>query len=92
MKAAATVAKWLGQFITIDQCGAIMAPLFLEGRDATLAKSGRFLTWKKGAFIDVGKTPASLVPADWEKLWNISLDLCGDEQTRRCADRLASSV
>jgi NAD(P)-dependent dehydrogenase (short-subunit alcohol dehydrogenase family) len=88
MKAAATVMKWFGQFISIDECGAIMAPLFLEGQESTRAKSGRFLTWKNGAFIDVGKNPASLVPADWERLWNTSLELCSDEQTRRCADRM----
>lgn len=65
-----------------------MAPLFLEGPEASRAKSGRFLTWKKGAFIDAGKHSASLAPADWERLWNISLELCGDEQTRCCAERL----
>lgn len=92
MKAMATVMKWFGRFISIDECGAIMAPLFLEGSESTLAKSGRFLTWKNGAFIDVSKNPASLAPLDWERLWNISLDLCGDEQTRRCAARLTSTA
>lgn len=88
MKAMATVMRWLGQFISIDECGAIMAPLFTEGAEATRAKSGRFLTWKKGAFIDARQGPASLEHADQERLWNVSLDLCGDEQTRRCAERL----
>jgi hypothetical protein len=92
MKAMATVMKWFGQFISIDECGAIMAPLFLEGAESSLSKSGRFLTWKRGAFIDAGKNPASPAPADWQRLWNISLDLCGDEQTARCAARLASTA
>jgi NAD(P)-dependent dehydrogenase (short-subunit alcohol dehydrogenase family) len=91
MRAAATVMKWFGRFLSIDECGAIMAPLFLEGRESSLAKSGRFLTWKNGAFIEVGKSPASGGPADWERLWNVSLELCGDEQTRRCAERLLSA-
>jgi NAD(P)-dependent dehydrogenase (short-subunit alcohol dehydrogenase family) len=90
MKAMATVMKWLGQFISIDECGAIMAPLFLEGPESSGARSGRFLTWKNGAFSDERKKPDSAGPADWERLWNISLELCGDEQTKQCAARLTS--
>lgn len=92
MKATATVLRWCGRFISIEQCGAIMAPLFLEGRGEALAKSGRFITWKDGTFIDAEKKPASLAPADWERLWNVSLDLCGDDQTRRCAERLRTPI
>lgn len=92
MRAMATLMKYLGQFISIERCGEIMAPLFLEQSEASRAKSGRFLTWKNEAFVDVGKNPASLDPGDWERLWNISLDLCGDEQTRSCAQRLASAA
>jgi NAD(P)-dependent dehydrogenase (short-subunit alcohol dehydrogenase family) len=90
MKAMATLVKWFGGFLSIEQSGAIMAPLFLEGREASLAKSGRFLTWKNGAFIDAGKNPASFDPGEWERLWNVSLELCGDEQTKRCAERLTA--
>ena len=92
MKAMATIMKWFGRFISIDECGAIMAPLFLEEPESSLAKSGRFLTWKNSEFTDVGKNPASLAPADWERLWTISIDLCDDEQTKRCAARLASTA
>lgn len=77
MKAMATVAKWLGQFISIDECGAIMAPLFVESASESLARSGRFLTSKNGAFVDVGKCPASGDPNDWERLWTKSLELSG---------------
>lgn len=92
MKAAATVMKWFGQFISIEQCGQIMAPLFLDSAPATRERSGRFLTWKEGNFVPVDKNPASLEPSDWERLWDLSLDLCADEQTRRCAARLVSSI
>ena len=92
MKAMATLMKYLGQFISIERCGEIMAPLFLEEKDACRAKSGRFLTWKHDSFVDVGKSPASPEPAEWERLWNISLDLCGDEQTRIWAQQLASTA
>jgi NAD(P)-dependent dehydrogenase (short-subunit alcohol dehydrogenase family) len=91
-KALSTVAKWFGQFISIDECGAIMAPLFLEGPESSVAKAGRFLTWKNGVFVDAGKRPASGSPADWERLWNISLELCGDELTKRCAERLGGLI
>lgn len=53
-----------------------------------MARSGRFLTWKDGSFVDVGENPASPDPKDWKRLWNRSLELCGDDQTRQCAARL----
>lgn len=92
MKAMATVMKCFCQFISIEQCGEIMAPLFVEGSETSRARSGRFLTWKDGLFIDADNNPASSSPADWERLWNISLELCRDEPTRRCAERLCSAA
>jgi hypothetical protein len=91
LRMMATVMKWFGRFISIDECGAIMAPLFVEGRTESSLKSGRFLTWKKDALVDVDHSPASSDPKDWERLWNLSLELCADEPTRRSADRLSSS-
>ena len=90
MKAVATVVKWFGGFISVDECGSIMAPLFLEEAAASRAKSGRFLTSKRGAFVDVGKNPASLDAAEWQRLWDVSLELCRDDETRRCAARLSA--
>jgi NAD(P)-dependent dehydrogenase (short-subunit alcohol dehydrogenase family) len=92
MKAMATVMRWLGRFISIDECGAMMAPLFVDGPQATTTRSGRFLTWEDGAFVDVGENPASPDPKDWKRLWNRSLELCGDERTRQCAARLLPDV
>ncbi len=89
MKAMATVAKWLGQFISIDECGALMAPLFVEGAEQTRPRSGRFLTTKNGQLCDVEKKlPVTEDPVQQERLWALSLELCGDERTRRAAERL----
>lgn len=90
MRAMATVAKWLGQFISIDECGALMAPLFVEGAEETRQRSGRFLTSKKGQFVEVEKKlPAIDDPVQQKRLWDLSLELAGDDQTRRAAERLA---
>ncbi len=91
MKAMATVMKWFGQFISIDACGEIMAPLFTDAAEQTAARAGRFLTWKGGTFVDVGKNPASADPKDWETLWDVSVELCRDDQTMRCAERLTGA-
>jgi len=86
MRAVATLFKGFGQFISIDQCGAVIAPLLVEDRATSSSRSGQLLTWKKGAYPPYPKgTPAD--PADIERLWNLSLDLC-DERTRESARRL----
>jgi NAD(P)-dependent dehydrogenase (short-subunit alcohol dehydrogenase family) len=92
MKAMATVMKWLGQFISIDECGAIMAPLFTDGRAKTEERSGRFLSWTGGEFYELEEDPAALDTAQWERLWNVSLELCDDEDTSRQAQRLLASA
>ena len=91
MRAMATVAKWLGQFISIDECGALMAPLFVESAEETHQRSGRFLTSKKGQFSEVEKKlPAIDDPVQQQRLWDLSLELSSDEQTRYAAERLVS--
>jgi NAD(P)-dependent dehydrogenase (short-subunit alcohol dehydrogenase family) len=88
MRAMATMAKWFGQFISIDECGAMIAPLLVEDAEASASRSGRLVTWEDGEFRDFEATPAD--PGDRERLWQLSLELCGDEQTRTLAGRLAS--
>ena len=51
MKAMATVMKFFGTFISIEECGKIMAPLFPENQEESLKRSGKFITWKKNSFI-----------------------------------------
>lgn len=81
MKAMATMMKFFGQFITIEKCGEIMAPLFMESREESLKKSGKLITWKKGQFQELKDDPDTTNPATIDRLWETSLDLCADEQT-----------
>ena len=91
MRAMATVMKWFGQFISIDECGEIMAPLFLESRDECAKKSGRLVTLKKGELRDVEKNPMVLDAEQRARMWKLSLELCHDERTTRAAERLTGS-
>ncbi len=91
MKAMATLMKLFGMFITIEECGAIMAPLFCEGRDESLDRSGKLISWKKEAFIEMEDDQAVLDPELQGKLWQISLDLCDDEKTTRIAQSYTSA-
>jgi hypothetical protein len=91
MRAPATLMKWLGQSFSIDECGELMAPLFVDDVTTTQARAGRLLTHKDGAFVDVDSLPAREVPADWERLWNISLEQCADPRTTAAAARLLAS-
>ncbi len=88
MRAMATVVKWFGGFISIDECGEIMAPLFLEDQATSLQRSGRFITSTKGRFVEREDVAAVSDRALQERLWNISLDLCNDDDTRRIANAL----
>ena len=88
MKSMATLMKVFGGFISIEECGEIMAPLFTESQQATLARSGQFITWKNNSFIEMKRDAYALDKELQEKLWHISLDLCDDERTVQIAERL----
>ena len=88
MKTVATVMKWFGTFISIDECGTIMAPLFTEPQEESLKKSGKLITWKKKMFTELEQDSADLDRAIQEKLWRISVDLCSDEKTAQIAEKL----
>ena len=87
MRAIATVVKWFGGFISIDECGELMAPLFTEDQAASRKRSGTFVTRTKLGFVEKDD-PVLSDRASQEKLWNISLDLCQDEDTRHIAAAL----
>jgi hypothetical protein len=89
MKTMARLMKMLGTFISIEECGQIMAPLFTESREESLKKSGKFLTWKDNEFVEMKQDNYALDKKLQEKLWKISLDLCNDEKTVQIADGLA---
>lgn len=88
MRLAASIVKLFGGFMSIEECGKEMAPLFLEDSQASLQKSGKLMTWKKNEFQEVKEIPSILDPLLQERLWKKSLELCGDAQTRAIAERL----
>lgn len=90
MKIMASIMKLFGTFISIEECGIIMTPLFTESQNESLAKSGKLITWKKSKFIDLIDDASAFNNELLEKLWNISLKLCDDEKTIQIAEKLKS--
>jgi len=88
MKSMATLMKFFGTFISMEECGEIMAPLFTESREENLKKSGKFITWKSGAFVEMKYDEYAADKKLQERLWMVSLDLCNDEETVQIAERL----
>ncbi len=90
MKMMATIMKLFGTFISIDKCEEIMAPLFVEDKSESMKKSGKFITWKNGEFVEIYEDIDVLNPELQDKLWNTSLDLCKDDQTNNISRLLHS--
>ena len=88
MKFMASLMKLFGTFISIEECGQIMAPLFTENREESMKRSGKFITWKKGAFVEMPHDDYAADPKLQERLWKVSLDLCNDQETIRIAEQL----
>ena len=91
MKTMATVMKFFGTFITIEECGKIMAPLFTESQTECLKRSGKFITCKKNKFIELEEDKIVFDNEMQDKLWRISLELCNDEKTTQIAEQMATS-
>jgi len=87
MKTMATLMKLFGTFISIEECGQVMSPLFTESQEESLKKSGRFITWKNDQFTDMKHDDYASDSKLQEKLWNISLELCNDEKTVQIAQK-----
>ena len=92
MKTMATVMKFFGTFISIEECGKIMAPLFTEKQEESLKKSGKFITWKKNNFIEINEDKIVFDHEMQDRLWKTSLELCMDEKTTRIAENLQQTV
>jgi len=88
MKTMAKIMKFFGTFISIEECGIIMSPLFTEKQEESLKKSGKFITWRKNKFIELKEDKAVFDKAMQDKLWKISSSLCKDEKTAQIAERL----
>ena len=87
MKTMATMMKLFGTFISIEECGTIMSPLFTESQEESLKNSGKFITWKNNKFTEMKQDDYATDKKLQDKLWNISLDLCKDEKTVQIAGK-----
>jgi len=88
MKSMARLMKMFGTFISMEECGRIMSPLFNESKEESLKKSGKFITWKNNAFVEMKHDKYAADPKLQERLWNVSLDLCNDEKAVQIAEKL----
>jgi hypothetical protein len=88
MKTMAKIMKLFGTFISIEECGIIMSPLFTEKQEESLKKSGKFISWRKSKFIELEEDKAVFDKGLQDKLWKTSLDLCKDEKTAQIAEKL----
>ena len=87
MKTMAKVMKIFGTFISIEECGTIMSPLFTEDQEESLKKSGKLITWEDKKFTEMKQDKVVFNKEMQDKLWNISLDLCKDEKTAQIAEK-----
>ena len=83
--------RFLGTFISIEECGRIMSPLFTEEQEESKKRSGKLITWKKGQFVELEQDYDTFDEELLDKLWRISLDLCKDEKTAQIAAKLEPS-
>lgn len=88
MKTVATIMKFFGKFITIDECGSIIAPLFTEDKRMSQQRSGTFITWKNNCFQPLNEEDQVLDFDNQNHLWEISLELCSDEKTIQISEEL----
>ena len=87
LKTMAKVMKIFGTFLSIEECGMIMSPLFTENQEESLKKSGKFITWKDNKFTEKKQDKVVFDKEMQDKLWEISLDLCKDEKTTQIAEK-----
>jgi hypothetical protein len=92
MRIMATVMKFFGTFITIEQCGDIIAPLFTETQNESLSKSGKFIIRTKDGFTAKKEDPDVLNPDLQDRLWDMSLALCDDSTTTHIANTLTECI
>ncbi|WNJ20350.1 SDR family NAD(P)-dependent oxidoreductase [Pontibacter sp. G13] len=88
MRIMATLMKFLGTFISIEECGKIMMPLFVESADDSLQKSGKLMTWREDRFREMEEDATVLDKELQDRLWQTSLELCSDARTIQIAEHL----
>lgn len=90
MKMMASLVKLFGGFISVEDSGRDMLPLFLENETLSVEKSGKLITSKKNLFPEIAESNEILDEHAQEKLWQISLELCNDEEARNIATQIKS--
>jgi hypothetical protein len=73
MRLMAKIMRFFGLFITIDQCGEIMAPLFMEDFEESYKRSGELITWKKQRFMKIPETAEVLDGERRKKMYDYSV-------------------
>lgn len=86
----AKLVKLFGGFISIEDCGREIAPLFMEKKEQCIKRSSQLITWKKGNYIELKEEESVLDEPVQKRLWKLSLDLCRDDATARIAGELAA--
>jgi hypothetical protein len=92
MATMARVMKIFGGFISIEECGMIISPLFTEKQDESFKKSGKFITWKDNNFTELLEEKFVFDKEMQDKLWKISVDLCKDEKTAQIAEKYTGII
>lgn len=84
----ANIARVFGRFISMEEAGEIIVPLFLEIKEESLEKAGKFLSWKDKSYVELSQDPNVLDENLQDKLWDISLELCKDRAAVEIAGQL----
>lgn len=83
MRAMVKVMRVFGTFISIEECGNVMAPLFLEPQDQAMARSGTMISWKKDGYYTMAEDTLVLDTEQQNRLISTSLDLLADPELAR---------
>jgi len=88
MRIIASIMKAFGTFISMETCGQVMLPLFMEDAVKTAEKSGGFFTWKNHHFEKIKEDSALATEQNQNKLLEYSLRRCKDDPTERILGKL----
>ena len=88
MRISATIMKVFGMFISIEECGDIMAPLFMNDEPWISTNSGCLLTWKKNKFQRIEESEDVTHERKRKDLLDYSLRRCDDDSTTAIFARL----
>jgi len=88
MRTVANVVRFFGGFLTEEECGHELAPLFTEDKKVSIKRSGHLTSSKNESFIFLKENEFSTGESNQDKLWEASLRLCNDQATYQIANEL----